>query len=279
MWKFVLVAVAVLVIGTIGILYWSYRQAQSEAEGAMAAIAGRAQSEGGTFDPATIAELPEVARRYFTHAIAPGARLSTTVELQMRGTFLLGDAENFQTYTMSARQVLAPPTEFVWLPSMQSGILNISGSDGLFQGSGWTRFWINWLVPVVNEGGSDDHTRSALTRAAIEAIWAPASLLPSNGVTWEQIGPNTARVTFPTAIEPIEMTLGPDGQVTEVTTMRWSNVNPESTFRLQPFGGTIEEEATFQGFTIPSVIRVGNHFGKKDYLPFFQAEITAADFL
>lgn len=226
-----------------------------------------------------VSGLPEIAQRYFAHAIAPGTPLRTTVRLEMDGTFLLGDTAKFQTYAMTARQILAPPAEFVWIPEMQSGVMHISGSDALVRAEGWTRFWINGLVPVVNLRTSSDLNRSALARSAMEAVWAPASLLPGNGVTWQQTGPNTARLIFATGIEPVEMTLGPDGRVLEVVTMRWSDANPDRTFRLQPFGGTMEAEAMFGGFTIPSLIKIGNHFGTDDYLPFFQAEITAAEYL
>lgn len=278
-WKIALIAVAVLVAGAVAFAFWSYRQASNEAETAMARIASRAKPPLGTFDPSLVAELPEIAQRYFVHAIAPGTPLNTTVRLEMQGTFLLGDKASFQTYAMTARQILAPPSEFVWLPSMQSGIMHISGSDALVQEVGWTRFWINGLVPVVNLQASPDLNRSALSRSAMEGVWAPASLLPANGVTWEQTGPNTARLSFTTGIEPVDMMLGPDGRVLEVVTMRWSDANPDNAFRLQPFGGTMEAESTFQGFTVPSLVKVGNHFGTVEYLPFFQAKITAAEYL
>ena len=63
------------------------------------------------------------------------------------------------------------------------------------------------------------------------------------------------------------------------TTMRWSDANPQKTFRLQSFGGTMEAEGTFEGFTIPTRIEVGNHFGTAQYLPFFQANLVAAEYL
>jgi len=279
MWKLALLVVAVVIVGAGVATIWSYRQASNDAERAMSGIAGRTKPPSEVFDPSLVAGLPEIAQRYFTHAIAPGTPLHTTVRLEMKGTFLLGDKASFQTYAMTARQILAPPSEFVWIPSMQSGVMSISGSDALVQGAGWTRFWINGLVPVVNLQATTDLNRSALTRAAMEAMWAPASLLPGNGVAWEQTGPSTARLSFTTGIEPVDMTLAPDGRVVKVVTMRWSDANPEKTFRLQPFGGTMEAEATFAGFTIPSLVKVGNHFGTDDYLPFFQAQIMAAEFL
>jgi hypothetical protein len=279
MWKLILLVVVLLIVGAAVLAFRSYQQANDEAESALAAIAGRAKPPIGTFDLTMVASLPEIAQRYFAHAIAPGTPLQTTVQLEMQGTFLLGDKAKYQTYAMTARQILAPPSEFVWLPSMRSGIMHISGSDALVQGAGWTQFWINGLLPVVNLQASADLNRSAFTRSAMEAIWAPASLLPANGVTWEQTGPNTARLSFTTGIEPVDMTFGPDGRVLEVVTMRWSDANADKTFRLQPFGGSMEAETSFQGFTIPSLVKVGNHFGTDDYLPFFQAQITRAEYL
>jgi hypothetical protein len=223
--------------------------------------------------------MPEVARRYFTHAIAPGTPLRTVVRLGMEGTFLLGDKTKSQSYSMSATQVLAPPDRFVWIPTMKAGILEITGSDGLVANEAWTEFWLNGLIPVVSEKGYADLTRSALSRSAMEAVWVPASLLPHNGAVWEQIGPDEARVTFPTGVEPVELLLDKDGSVRQVSTMRWSNANAERIFKLQPFGGTMEAEGTFDGYTVPVRMKVGNHFGTEDYLPFFQVDTVEAEYL
>ena len=42
------------------------------------------------FDPSMVARLPEPARRWLVHAIAPGTPLWQTVELSMRGEIRLG---------------------------------------------------------------------------------------------------------------------------------------------------------------------------------------------
>ena len=274
---------AVATVVTTGALaaYFSRRRAMTEAEEGWRSIAARARPPERLFDAAGIASLPEVARRYFTHAIAPGTPLRTIVALNMRGRFLLGTRNKYQTYRMTARQILAPPDEFVWISRMRSGLMRISGSDALVGGSAWTRFWLNGLVPVASESGSADLRRSAEFRSAMEGIWAPASLLPENGAMWEQISANRARVTVGATHSPIvfEMTVNQDGALREISGLRWSNANAGKTFRLQPFGGTVTAEAGFDGYTIPGMISVGNHFGTDDYLPFFQAEITDASFL
>jgi len=264
--------------GAAGIAYWSYRRGAAEASAAWADIASRARPPLGRFDLLMVEDEPEIARRYFAHAIAPGTPLHTAVELEMRGTFLLGNKEKHRRYTMAARQILRPPFEFVWQPTLRSGAMVITGSDALVGDRAWTRFWLLSLIPVANVATSTDVLRSAAFRAASESLWAPATLLPQNGGQWEQIGPNRARVTTTRSIPAIvlELELGEDGAVKEVIGLRWSNANADARFRFQPFGGTVQAERSFGGFTIPSQLHVGNHYGTLDYLPFFQAEITNA---
>lgn len=278
MWKLILLAAAIGILLIGGIAYSRYRRAAAEAEAAMEALAASPEAPGVIFDPGTLAGLPDIAQRYFRHAIRPGTRLGTKVRLSMKGTFLLGDKDSYQEYRMEARQVLAPPSEFVWIPRMRSGPMRISGSDALVEGLAWTRFWMNGLIPVADVRSSPDFVRSALTRSAMEPFWVPASLLPADGVSWEQTGPDTARLRFPTGIESVDLTLDSEGRVTQFVTMRWSDANPDKVFRLQPFGGTSGREAEFGGFTIPSELKVGNHYGTDAYLPFFQVRLTAAEY-
>jgi hypothetical protein len=276
--RVVALVVPLAITGAGAFAFLSYRSATKEAEAAWREIAATSEKATPRFDASLVADLPEVARRYFNHAIAPGTQLHTTVALEMRGIFLLGDKARPQPYEMTARQILSPPNAFVWIPQMRSGAIRISGSDGLVRGRAWTRFWLLGLVPVANEAASPDLVRSATFRSTMEGIWAPASLLPQRGVKWEQIGPDTARVTVESVSPAIvlHLTLGADGAVREAIGQRWSNANPQKAFRLQPFGGTVEAERSFGGFTIPSRLRIGNHYGTDDYLPFFQAEVTNA---
>lgn len=74
----------------------------------------------------------------------------------------------------------------------------------------------------------------------------------------------------------IVITIAESGQVIDIVADRWSDANPQKVFQLQPFGGTMEKEETFGGFTIPSVVHVGNHHGTDDYFPFFTARVLKA---
>jgi hypothetical protein len=278
--KTIAIAVPLLAAGASAVAFASYRSAMAEAESAWRTVAAGAKPSNEFFDPASVAGLPEIAQRYFHHAIAPGTPLKSTIELQMHGTFLLGDKNNHQTYAMSARQILRPPSDFVWIPQMKSGLMRISGSDALVGGKAWSRFWLLGLVPVANAHNSPDVARSAAFRSAMESIWVPPSLLPGSGVLWEQTSADTARVRIQ-RIDPeivLELTLALDGAVQKIVGQRWSNGNPKRVFQLQPFGGTVMAERIFAGYTIPSSLEVGNHFGTGAYLPFFQADIVNAFF-
>jgi hypothetical protein len=278
-WKVVALSVGGLIASGIAVAHWSRRSAMDHAEKAYSELATTAGAPQKRFDPEQVAHLPEIARRYFRHAVAPGTPLFSSAELEMEGTFLLGDKGDYQRYRLTARQVLRPLDQFVWIPEMRSGPIVISGSDGLVDGKAWTRFWLLGLVPVAQVHTSPDVVRSAQFRAVVEgALWLPTSLLPENDVQWEQAGADEARVTFRQFSPPITLTikLNAEGAVQEVVGQRWSNANAEQAFRLQPFGGTVRADRTFEGLTIPSRVAVGNHFGTAEYLPFFQAEVTRA---
>ena len=90
---------------------------------------------------------------------------------------------------------------------MGRGPMRLAGSDGLTAGGeSWTKFWRHGLFLLVRVGENSDHLRSAATPAMMEAIWAPAALLPQAGADWVQTGPDTAQVRFPALPEvaPVE---------------------------------------------------------------------------
>jgi hypothetical protein len=280
-WKQLAAGAALLGTGAALFGHVRYRAAMGEAEKSWASIALPKRPTVARFDPAEVAGLPEVARRYFGHAIAPGTPLYSVAFLEMEGVFLLGDKADPQRYEMTAREVIRQPDEFVWLPRLTSGPMLVSGSDGLAGGRAWTRFFIAGSVPVAAVDTSPDMVRSAGFRGAAEAaLWLPSTLLPRNGAVWEEAGPDQARVTIKGGGHPVtlSLTLDQSGAVREVVGQRWSNANPDKVFRLQPFGGTITASRRFGGFTIPSEVAMGNHFGTEDYLPFFQARVTGASY-
>lgn len=250
-------------------------------ERAWAALEQAQDAAPRRYDPQMVAALPPVAQRYFARAIAPGTPLRRSVTLEMAGGFTLKDAP----LPMQARQILCPPDRgFVWKARIGSGLLRFAGSDGyLSQGdkvTSWTRFWLSGVLPLARIGGGPDHARAAASRAMMESVWVPAALLPQFGATWLQTGPDRAEIRFGATpdLPPMQITLDTNGDLTEVHTLRWSDANPDKTYRLQPFGGRMFETAVFQGFRIPVRVALGNHWGTPDYAPFFHATIIHAEY-
>jgi hypothetical protein len=238
----------------------------------------QANEHSGVFDPSSIEGLPEPARRYFNFSIAPDSPIVSAVELEMAGELGLGSLDDPKYSPMTAQQVLAPPHGLVW--RVQIGA--ISGSDGSTPTFSWTRFWLFGLIPIVRAGNNEDHRRSAFGRVVAEsAFWAPATLLPSDNVRWEAIDEKSARaiVSINDLEQNVDVTVAQDGQPTQVIISRWSNENPNREYRLQPFGGYLNDFRRFGGYMLPTSVEGGNHFGTDEYFPFFKAKISEIRFV
>lgn len=218
--------------------------------------------------------LPEPARRFFTFAIKPGTPLYTVADITMTGQFGMGDAHNPNYLPMRARQTLAFPAGFIW--QMQAGRkwLRISGSDSHC----WTRFWLQALLPVARIQHNRDQRRAAFGRYVAEAVfWTPAAVLPGPGIQWTAISEHCARVTvtYQDLQQQVDITVAENGRPTQVSFMRWSNVNPQRRYQLQPFGGYLSAFGDFNGYCLPCHVEAGNQFASAAYFAFFIADIQS----
>jgi hypothetical protein len=225
------------------------------------------------FDPSMVADLPEPARRWLTHAIAPGIPLWQSVELSMRGQIRIGAWRPF-----TARQVLAPPRGFIWAAHARFFGLPVVGFDRLSSGSGQMRWRLGGLIPVMSATGPDV-TRSAAGRLAGEMALVPTTF---PAATWTP-GSDGDRVVVTREIngqdESAELHVGPHGTLLGVLMQRWGNPNG-APFGRYPFGVAIEAEQTFAGVTIGSVLHAGWWWGtdRQAEGEFFRAQITGATF-
>lgn len=269
-------AVGMLALLVAGLGFWRLRDHRSDRLARRRLIASQPVSPA-RFDPSMVAGLPEPVRRYFRFAIRPGTPVCTVAQISMAGRFGLGSRVAPNYLSMTAEQVLALPSGFIWAMHAAKGWLHMSGSDS----ESWTRFWLMGLISVARLGGTPDHARSAFGRYAAEAVfWTPAALLPGPGVRWEAVDENTARVvvTHDGMVQPVDVTVAADGAPTLVTLLRWSDANPDKVHRLQPFGGHLSEYRDFGGFRLPTHVEAGNFFGTEAYFPFFIVDVLSIDF-
>lgn len=229
----------------------------------------------GTFPPPRVAALPEAARRYLEHAIAPGTRLASAVRLRMHGEIKLK-----RWLPFAAEQVIRWDRGMIWRAAVRLHGVTIRGSDRLVDGAGAMRWRILGLIPLMTAAGPDI-SRSAAGRVAAETTWLP-SVLCGEGVTWVQLGPSRARAAFAVSGEQVEVEIATDGagRVEGLKLQRWGN--PEgAAFHLVSFGGLAAGEATFDGYTIPTRLRVGWYFGTPRFESageFFRCTIDRAEF-
>jgi hypothetical protein len=224
------------------------------------------------FDPKLVEELPEPVRRYFLHALAPGASLDPAVRLDVRGQMRLSKEDAWRP--LEAEALLSPPRGFVWRAKVGSGRGRFEGYDWLDGEDAGVEFYAVRAVPVAHARGQDVR-RSAAGRLAAESIMAPASLLPSRGVRWEVEGPDAIRATLRIAGEPHAVTLGLDetGRVLRASLLRWGDLTVDKRFSWIPFGVDVDAERTFEGVTIPSEVRVAWWYGAAQHYEFYRAEM------
>lgn len=273
--------IGLLLSGVIVLLVWRALDARALTT-VWLDLAGNGRQEPPTFDPARLADQPEPVRRFFGFAIKPGTPLHTVVEVAMHGELSLGTREAPDYVPMRACQILAPPAGFIWDARAGNPVMPMQGSDAANEGASWTRFWLYGFMPIARQGRNADHWRSSFGRYMGEAIfWSPASLLPSDSVSWEATGPDSARVTitYLGLQQAYDLTLDAQGQPATVSFMRWSDANEAGSFRLQPFGGSLSRFQAFDGFRVPTRVEAGNQFGTSDYFPTFKADITHVHFV
>lgn len=228
------------------------------------------------FDPARIAGLPEPARRYLEHAIAPGAPVASAVRLRMHGAIKLKQ----DWCPFEAEQVIRWHRGFVWRARAKVKGLPVVGSDRWIDGEGSMRWKLLGVVPVVT-GEGPDISRAALGRVQCEAVWLPTVLLAPD-VTWRAPDPAHLGVDLHVADHAahLDLALEPDGRLRAASIARWGNPDQEA-FHEVPFGAICTEERTFEGITVPSELRIGWYFGTDRFESegeFFRATVDHAEF-
>jgi hypothetical protein len=227
------------------------------------------------FEPDQLAGLPAAARCYLEHAIAPGTPLASAVRLRMHGGIKLQGWLPF-----SAEQVIHRGRGMIWRATVRMKGLPIRGFDRLVDGEGEMRWKLLGLIPVMTAAGPDI-TRSAAGRVGAEFSWLPSALC-GDDVSWTAPDSSHARASFVVQGEKVELTFAIDGagRLESLALKRWGNPE-DADFHYADFGGFVEGEGTFGGYTIPTRLRIGWHFGGERFESegeFFRVTIDDAQY-
>jgi hypothetical protein len=163
----------------------------------------------------------------------------------------------------SAEQVLRRDGGMIWRATVRMHGMLVRGFDRLVDGKGAMRWKLLGIVPLITAAGAD-LTRSATGRVAVESVWLPSVLC--NDVSWTALDSSHAHASFTVLGERVELvfTVDDQGRLESVKLKRWGN--PEGgEFHYVDFGGFVEAEGTFGGYTIPTRLRVGWYFGSERF--------------
>jgi len=109
-------------------------------------------------------------------------------------------------------------------------------------------------------------------------MWLPPAMLPGAGTTIEPVDEERFSVLATGSSEsaPIIMRVDGDGRLLETSLPRYGNQTPGLRYQYIPFGGLIDEEATFGGYTMPSRIRAGWWYDTNRYEESLRFRVTYA---
>ncbi len=178
----------------------------------------------------------------------------------------------------TARQVIRLGHGYVWEAKVPLGFTFISGFDQYLDGHGEMNWKLHGLLKVIGFKNADV-SRSAEGRFACEQILLPSSFC-SKSVKWgESNGRVQASINGKSVESITDLGLAESGRLDTMSVNRWGNPDGGD-YKMLTFGGTMEDEKTFGGYTIPTRMRVGWHYGTDSLEKgeFFRAEITHAEF-
>jgi hypothetical protein len=229
------------------------------------------RNTGGRFDAARLAGLDDPVRRYFVHALSDGA-LARGARMALTGTVKVGVWLRFDSvWEGDARS-------FSWRARCGPGRLRpLAVHDRFADGVGFMDIRLRLLsgrrpplrlLHVENE----DAARSGAGRAALEALWVPAALLPDRGVQWHAASDDVIVATWdvPPERPELHISIDRDGAVTSYRAQRWR----DGKSGYVPFGADVHAERKFEGVAIPSRMTAGWGYGTPSWAPFFSCEIV-----
>jgi hypothetical protein len=208
------------------------------------------------FQPASLTYLPATARLYLEHAIKPGTKMATAVRLWMHGEIKLGH----QWHHFTGEEVICWQRGMIWRATTWMQGLPIWGADRVIDGLSDVQWKMLGLFPVMKAAGPDV-TRSGIGRMQGESVWLP-SVLCNPAVTWIANDAEHLQANFTALGERAEILLTIDrvGSLQQVKFQRWGNPSGGQHHYID-FGGIVEAERTFDGYTIPTKLRLGWCFG------------------
>lgn len=212
----------------------------------------------------------EPVQRYLRHAIGSRDLLAHEVVLEQRAKMRLKPESPY--ISMECHQILKPSRAFDWYAKFKWWHLSMMVHDQYEDGKGFVN--VHCLnIPVFKRSGANI-TRSSRGRLAAEIIWCPSALLLNKNIQLRATSNQTIEIIQTIDDENISINIEIDdtGAVKSLTMLRFGNES-RADWGLTPYGFTVKEEKTFDGYTIPSKLRGGWWYKTSQF-----SELNASEF-
>ncbi len=139
--------------------------------------------------------LPEQVETYFKYALRDGEEQIRFVRLKQKGIYKPREAGDW-SYVEAEQYYATEDPAFVWVAKMRAApLIRITAMDEYYEGKGAVIIKLLSALTVRNATGKELDI-SHMVRFFSEALWFPTSLLPSEYVSWQDMGGNRAKVTL-----------------------------------------------------------------------------------
>ncbi len=137
--------------------------------------------------------LPPVVQNFFRKALKEGQPIITRAEVEHSGTFNMSEtAENWVPFSSYQRVVCQKPG-FIWDARIKMAPgMSVFVHDAYAAGKGILTAKLAGILTVMSMPDSPELAQGELMRFFAEASWYPTSLLPSQGIVWEEIDDSSA---------------------------------------------------------------------------------------
>jgi hypothetical protein len=192
--------------------------------------------------------VPEPVRRWLRYSQVVERERPTTVRLRQKGQFQM-DRTGWLPYEAEQYFTTDPPG-FLWKASFRMlPLVSVVGRDQYRNGEASLQMRILSLLPVANKTGGGLN-QGDLLRYLGELQWFPAAAL-ADYVTWEELGPNSARATISYGGITASMTFvfDDDGRFLEARAIRYNDARGQN----ERWVNRNDSDQVFGGIRVPAV--------------------------
>ncbi|HEX3199733.1 MAG TPA: DUF6544 family protein [Propionibacteriaceae bacterium] len=192
--------------------------------------------------------VPGPVRRWLYYSQVVGRERPSTVRLRQQGEFQM---EKMGWLPYKAEQYFTTdPPAFLWKASFRMlPLVSVVGRDQYRNGEASLQMRVLSILPVANKTGGGLN-QGDLLRYLGELQWFPAAAL-ADYVTWEQLGPASARATISYGGIRASMTFvfGDNGRLLEAQAIRYNDARG----RNEPWVNRNDSDQVFDGIRVPAV--------------------------